>query len=92
MKDILSKPLGKATKYNLSKEEYLTMHSMQDGKSVVIKPTGKGSATELINLWQNWLIEEGREILKREKNYKIIKITQKDHLQTVENIANCFLT
>ena len=29
------------------------MHSMQDGKSVGIKATGKGSATELINLRQN---------------------------------------
>ena len=35
---------GKATNYNLSKEEYLTMCSLQNDRSVVIKPTDKGYA------------------------------------------------
>ena len=34
----------KATNYNLSKEEYLTMRSLQNERSVVIKPADKGSA------------------------------------------------
>ena len=41
-KDILSILPGKATNYNLSKEEHLTMRSLQNDRSVVIKPADKG--------------------------------------------------
>ena len=42
-KDILSILPGKATNYNLPKKEYLTLRSLQNGRSVVIKPADKGS-------------------------------------------------
>ena len=43
-KDILSMLTGKATNYNLSKEVYLTIRSLQNDRDVVIKSAGKGSA------------------------------------------------
>ena len=48
-KDILSILPGKATNYNLSKEEYLAMSSLQNDRSVVIKPADKGSAVVVWN-------------------------------------------
>ena len=43
-KDILSTLPGKPTNYNLSKEKYLTKHSPPNDRSVVTKPSDKGSA------------------------------------------------
>ena len=43
-KDILSIRPGKDTNYNLSREEYLTMRSLENDRGVVIKPADKGSA------------------------------------------------
>ena len=42
-KDIFSTMPGKATNYNLSKEEHPAMRSLQNDRSVVIKPAEKGS-------------------------------------------------
>ena len=41
-KDILSILLGKATNYDLPKREYLAICSLQNDRSVVIKPANKG--------------------------------------------------
>ena len=46
--NLLSILPGKAEQFNLTREEYLTMHNLQGGRNVIIKPAGKGSAVVMI--------------------------------------------
>ena len=87
-KDILSILPGKVTNYNLSKEEYLTMRSLQNDRSVVIKPADKGSA-ELVCDRTDYLKEAERQ-LSDEKTYEEIRITEKDQVELVEKSNNLF--
>ena len=87
-KDILSILPGKATNYNLSKEEYLTMRSLQNDRSVVIKPADKGSA---VVVWdRNDYLKEAERQLCDEKTYEEIRITEKDQVELVEKSNNLF--
>ena len=87
-KYILSILQGKATNYNLSKEEYLTMRSLKNDRSVVIKPADKGS---VVVVWDrtDHLEEEERQ-LSVEKTYEEIRITEKDQVELVEKSNNLF--
>ena len=73
--DILSILPGKATNYNLSKEEYLIMRSQQNDRGVVIKPAGKWSAVVVLDR-TDYLTEADRQ-LNNEKTYQEIRITKK---------------
>ena len=87
-KDILSILPGKAINYNLCKEESLTMHSVLNDRSVVIKPAGKGSAVVVWNRI-DYLKEEERQ-LSDEKTYEEIRTTGKDQVELVEKSNNLF--
>ena len=89
-KDILSIMPGKATNHNLCKEEYLTMRSLQNGRSVFIKPADKGSPVVVRNK-TDYLKETERQ-LSDEKTYEEIRITGKDQVELVEKSKICFLT
>ena len=87
-KDILSILPGKATNYNLPKEEYLTMRSLQNDRSVVIKPADKGSA---VVVWdRNDYLKEAERQLSDEKTYEEIRITEKDQVELVEKSNDLF--
>ena len=87
-KDILSILPGKATNYNLSKGEYLTMSSLQNDRSVVIKPADKESA---VVVWdKTHYLKEAERQLSDEKTYEEIKITEKDQVELVEKNNNLF--
>ena len=87
-KDILSILSGKATNYNLSKEEYRTMRSLQNGRSVVIKPADKGSA---VVVWdRNDYLKEAERQLSDEKTYEEIRITEKYQVELVEKSNDLF--
>ena len=89
-KDILSILPGKATNCNLSKEEYLTMPSLQNGRSVVIKPADRGSA---VVIWdRNDYLMEAEKQLNDKKTYEEIRITEKDQVELVERGNKLFLT
>ena len=65
-KDISPILQGKVTNSNLSKEEYLTMHSLQSDRSVVIKPAEKGST---VVAWdRNDYLKETERLLIDEKS------------------------
>ena len=87
-KDILSILPGKATNYNLSKEEYLTMRSLQNDRSVVIKPADKGST---VVVWdRSDYLKEAERQMSDEKTYEEIRITEKDQVELVEKSNNLF--
>ena len=79
---------GKATNYNLSKEEYLALGSLQNGGSVVIKPADKGSA---VVVWDRTdYLKEAERQLSDEKTYEENRITEKDQVELVEKSNNLF--
>ena len=81
-KDILSILPGKATNYNLSKEKYLTIRSLQNDRSVVIKPADKWS---VVVVWdRNDYLKEVERQASDEKIYEEIRITEKDQVELVE--------
>ena len=87
-KDILSILPGKATNYNLSKEEYLTMHSLQNDRSAVIKPADKGFA---VVVWErNDYLKEAERQLSDGKTSEEIRITEKDQVELVEKGNDLF--
>ena len=75
----------------MSKEKYLTKHSPQNDRSVVTKPSDKGSA---VVVWDrtDYLKEAGGRggQLSDEKTYKEIRITDKDQVELVEKSSNLF--
>ena len=81
-KGILSMLPGKATNYNLSKEEYLTIRSLQNDRSVVIKPADKGLTVVVCD--RTDYLKEAEKQLSDEKTYKEIRITEKDQVELVE--------
>ena len=58
--DIFSVLPGHSKKFNLNREEYLTMRSLQNEGSVIIKPVDKGSAVVVWNR-QDYLKEAERQ-------------------------------
>ena len=77
-KDISSILPGKATNYNLSKEEYLTIRSLQNDRSVAITPPDR----YVVVVWDktDYLKEAGGQ-LSDEKTYKEIRITEEDQVE-----------
>ena len=86
--DILSILPGKVTNYNLSKEEYLTMRSLQNDRSVVIKPVDKGST---VVVWDRTdYFKEAERQVSDEKTYEKIRITEKDQVELVGKSKKLF--
>ena len=79
---------GHPKKFNLSKEEYLTMRSLQNDGSVIIKPADKGSA---VVVWdrQDYLKEAERQ-LSDSSVYKEVKVTEKDLADLVDKSNKIF--
>ena len=76
-------------KFNLNREEYLTMCSLQNDRSVIIEPAVKGSA---IVVWdrQNYLKEPERQ-LSDSSIYKEVKVTEKDLVALVDKSNKTFV-
>ena len=64
------------------------MRSLQNDRSVVIKPAGKGSAVVVCDR-TDYLKKADRQ-LSDEKTYEQIKITEKDQVELVEKSNNLF--
>ena len=74
-KDMLSIIPGKDINYNLSKEEYLTMHSPQNDRSVVVKPADKRSA---VLVWDKTdYLKEAERQMGDQNRYKEIRAIEK---------------
>ena len=86
--DIFSVLPGHPKKFNLSKEKYLTMRSLQNDRSVIIKPADKGSA---VVVWdrQGYLKEAERQ-LSDSSVYKEVKVTEKDLVDLVDKSNKIF--
>ena len=67
----------------------VTMRSLQNDRSVVIKPTEKGSA---VVVWDrnDYLKEAQRGNYSHEKTYEEFRITEKDQVELVEKSNNLF--
>ena len=64
------------------------MRSLQNDRSVVIKPADKGSA---VVVWdRNDYLKEAERQLSDEKTYEEIRITEKDQVELVEKSNNLF--
>ena len=64
------------------------MRSLQNGRSVVIKLTDKGSA---VVVWdRNDCLKEAERQLSGEKTYEEIRITEKDQVKLVEKSNDLF--
>ena len=87
--DIFSVLPGYHKKFNLNREEYLTMRSLQNDRSVIIKPADKGSA---VVVWdrQDYLKEAERQ-LSDSSIYKEVKVTGKDLVDLVDKSNKIFV-
>ena len=87
--DIFSVLPGHPKKFNLNREEYLTMRSLQNDRSVIIKPADKGSA---VVVWdrQDYL-KEAEQQLSDSSNYKEVKVTEKDLVDLVDKSNKIFV-
>ena len=80
---------GHPKKFNLNREEYLTMHSLQNVRSVIIKPADRGSA---VLVWdrQDYLKEAKRQ-LRDCSIYNEVKVTEKDLVDLVHKSNKIFV-
>ena len=81
--DIFSVLPGHSKKFNLNREEHLTMRSLQNDGSVIIKPADKGSAVVVWNR-QDYLKEAERQ-LSDSSIYKEVK--EKDLVDLIDKIC-----
>ena len=67
----------------------VTMRSLKNDRSVVIKPTEKGSA---VVVWDrnDYLKETERQKHSHEKTYEEFRITEKDQVELVEKSNDLF--
>ena len=88
-KDFFSVLPGHPKKFNLNREEYLTMRSLQNDKSVIIKRADKDSA---VVVWdrQDYLKEAKRQ-LSDSSIYKEVKVTEKDVVDLVDKSNKTFV-
>ena len=86
--DIFSVLPGHPKKFNLNREEYLSMRSLQNDRSIIIKPADKGSA---VVVWdrQDYLKETERK-LSDSSIYKEVKVTEKDLVDLVDKSNKIF--
>ena len=80
---------GHPKNFNFNREEYLPMRSLQNDRSVLIKPADKGSA---VVVWdrQDYLKETERQ-LSDSSIYKEVKVTEKDLVDLVDKSNKIFV-
>ena len=79
---------GHPKKFYLNREEYLTVHSLQNDRSVIIKAPGKGSA---VAVWGRLgYLKEAKQQLSDSSIYKEVKVTEKDLVTLVDKINKIF--
>ena len=86
--DIFSVLPGHPKKFNLSKEKYLTMYTLQNYRGVIIKPADKDSAVVVCDR-QDYLKEAERQ-LSDSSVYKEVKVTEKDLVDLVDKSNKIF--
>ena len=87
--DIFSVLPGLPKKFNLNREEYLTMHSLQNDRSIIIKPAHKGSA--VVVLGRHDYLKEPERQLSDSSVYKKVKVTEKALVGLVDKSKKIFV-
>ena len=88
-KDIISVLPGHPKKLNLNREEYLTMRSLQNDRSVIIKPADKGSSTYLcdssihkgVKVTEKDLVDKSNKIFVDLERRNIIQEKKKNYFK-----------
>ena len=89
--DIFSVLPRRPKKFNLNREEYLTMRSLQNDRSVIIEPAGKGSAV-VVSDRQDYLKAAKQQLSDiRKLIYKEVKVTEKDLADLVDKSNKIFV-
>ena len=74
--------------YNLIKDEYLAMRSLENDRNVIIKPLDKGSS---IAVWDRLdYLAENEKQLSDSNNYKEVKFLETDQVKLVEKSNSMF--
>ena len=74
--------------YNLTKDEYLAMRSLENDRKVIIKPADKGSSI-LVPDRRDYLAETEKQ-LSESKTYKEVQWSEKDQIKLVEKSNSMF--
>ena len=74
--------------YNLPKDEYLAMHSLENDRNIIIKPVDKGSS---IVVWDRLdYLAEAEKQLSDSNIYKEVQLSEKDQIKLVEKSNSMF--
>ena len=74
--------------YNLTRDEYLAMRSLENDKNVLIKPADQGSS---IVVWDRLdYLAEAEKQLSDSNTYKEVKVSEKDQIKLVEKSNSMF--
>ena len=74
-------------KFNSNKEEYLTMWSLQNDRSVIIKPAVKGSS---VVVWdRNDYLKGAERQISDISIYKEVKVTEENLVNLVIRVTKC---
>ena len=79
---------GKAEQFNLTREEYLTIHNLQSNKNAIIKPADKKS---VVVVWDrnDYFKVAGKQLSDR-STYLETKVIEKDFVNLVEQSSKLF--
>ena len=87
-KDIFSLIPEREKDYNLTKDEYLAMRSLENNRNVIIKPVDKESS---IVVWDKLdYLAEAEKQLSDSNTYKEVKLSEKDQVKLAEKSNSMF--
>ena len=87
-KDIFSLIPEREKDYNLTKDEYLAMRSLENNRNVIIKPVDKESS---IVVWDKLdYLAEAEKQLNDSNTYKEVKLSEKDQVKLAEKSNSMF--
>ena len=87
-KDIFSLIPEREKDYNLTRDEYLAMRSLENDRNVIIKPADQGSS---IVVWDRLdYLAEAEKQLSDSNTYKEVKLSEKDQIKLVEKSKSMF--
>ena len=87
-KDIFSLIPEREKNYNLTKDEYLTMRSLENDRNVIIKPADKVSSIVVRDRFD--YLAEAEKQLSDSNTYKEVKLSEKDQVKLVEKSNSMF--
>ena len=87
-KDIFSLIPEREKNYNLTKDEYLTMRSLENDRNVTIKPADKVSSIVVRDRFD--YLAEAEKQLSDSNTYKEVKLSEKDQVKLVEKSNSMF--